>query len=97
MHKILEGAHPKIRIAFRDIIIEIAKQIHDDVCEENFYALVRFGCENWVDKNKDSIPIPFNPKMRQILFEIASDALLAAYKFAPEKLTPETGLCPLRQ
>lgn len=96
MHDILENMHPKIRMAFRGIIIDIAKQIHDEVCEENFYTLVRFACENWVDNEKESFPVPFTPKMRQLLFEIVSDALLEAYKFDPEKLAPEQDQCQIK-
>ena len=97
MHKLLEQAPPEIKLAFRDVIVEIAEEIDDDVRPQNFEALVRFAVEGWIEKNKPDSPVIYTQHMQQALFEIVRNVLLAAYKFDPEKLKPESSSCDITQ
>ena len=96
-HELLKNAPDFMKPIFRDIIISIVEEIHNDMTPQSFYGLVRMGCDHWIDHNQPDLPIIYTPTMRQNFYEIVRDVLKDAYKFEPAEMGIEVQPCYAQQ
>ena len=87
MNTALKDTAWEIKMAFWDVAIEIAQEIHGSITPHNFNRIVHHACQNWLDENRHKLPF-LNATTDQLFCEVLKEVLLKAYEFETDELTP---------